>query len=65
MLKIGQLDNELDARTFGDYLYVRGIENQVDPGRDGQWEIWVVSEQHVAAAEQHLAAYRANPHDPE
>ena len=35
MLKIGQLDNELDARTFGDYLYVKGIENQVDPGKDG------------------------------
>ena len=36
MLNIGQIDNELDARTFGDYLYVQGIENQVDPGKNGQ-----------------------------
>jgi len=64
MLKIGQLDNELDARTFGDFLYVQGIENQVDPGKDGQWEIWVVNEQKLAESERLLAAYRANPNDP-
>ena len=64
MLNLGQLDNELDARTFGDYLYVQGIENQVDPGKNGQWEIWVVNEQQLATAEQLLAAYRANPNDP-
>lgn len=64
MLNIGQLDNELDARTFGDFLYVQGIENQVDPGKDGQWEIWVVNEQQVAAAEQFLVAFRADPNDP-
>ena len=64
MLKIGQLDNELDARTFGDFLYVQGIENQVDPAKDGQWEIWVVHEQQIAVAEKELAAFRANPNDP-
>jgi GlpG protein len=65
MLKIGHLDNELDARTFGDYLYVQGIETQVDPASKGGWEIWVINEQQVAQAEALLARFKEKPDDPE
>ncbi|HEY8240901.1 MAG TPA: rhomboid family intramembrane serine protease [Kiritimatiellia bacterium] len=64
MLKIGDIDNELDARTFGDYLFVQGIENQVDPNSRGGWDVWIINEQQVAAGEALLAKFKANPADP-
>jgi len=64
MLRIGELDNERDAHTFGDWLYVQGIDNRVDPGPGGRWEIWVLPEDQVAAAGRMLAEFRLNPGDP-
>ena len=42
MRPIGRLQDENQARRFGDFLYAQGIENQVDPdlhgtGRSGSW----------------------------
>ena len=40
MRLIGHLDNDKDARTFGDFLYVQQIETEFE--REGnQWAVWV------------------------
>ena len=63
MRLIGHLDNDKDARTFGDFLYVQGIETQFE--RDAsRWAIWVHSDDHVATASKLLGEFRANPNDP-
>ena len=33
MRPIGQLDTEEQARTFADYLFIRDIDAQVEPGK--------------------------------
>lgn len=63
MRLIGHLDSEKDARTFGDFLYVKGIETEFE--RDvNRWAVWVKADDHVAAATQLLQEFRANPADP-
>jgi GlpG protein len=63
MRLIGHLDNDKDARTFGDFLYVQEIETEFE--REGnQWAIWVRSDDHIATATRLLAEFRANPNDP-
>lgn len=62
MRLIGHLDNDKDARTFGDFLYVQQIETEFE--REGaQWAIWVKADDHIAAATKLLAEFRANPKD--
>ena len=49
MRLIGHLDNDKDARTFGDFLYVQEIETEFE--REGsQWAIWVKADDHIATA---------------
>jgi GlpG protein len=63
MRVIGHLDNDKDARTFGDFLYVQGIENEAE--RDGErWALWVHSDDHIPDASKLLQEFRANPKDP-
>ena len=62
MRLIGHLDNDKDARTFGDFLYVQEIETDFEH-EGNQWAVWVRSDDHVATATQLLAEFRANPHD--
>jgi GlpG protein len=63
MRLIGHLDNDKDARTFGDFLYVQQIETEFE--RDGaQWAIWVLSDDQIATATALLNEFRANPNDP-
>lgn len=64
MRLIGHVPNESAARTFGNYLYVRGIENQVEAQAPEGWAIWVLDEDKIASAEELLAAFRQNPADP-
>jgi len=63
MRMIGHLATEMSARTFGDYLYVQGIENRVENQEDG-WAIWVTDEDQLAGAARLLESFRANPADP-
>jgi GlpG protein len=64
MRLIGHLANEAHARAIGDYLYTQGIENDVEPEADGQWALWVRSEDQLERADALLGQFRLNPGDP-
>ncbi len=64
MRLIGHLRDESQARTFGDYLYVQGMQNELQHDRDDGWEIWISDEDKLAEAAQHLKEFQANPADP-
>jgi GlpG protein len=64
MRSIGNLEGEANARTFSDYLYVQGIENDIEAEKDGTWAVWIRGEDELERAKLELAAFRANPADP-
>ena len=65
MRPIGRLPDEASARRFGDFLYGKGIENQVDPTSQGGWEVWILDDdQHRDSAKTLLDQFRHNPDDP-
>jgi GlpG protein len=57
---IGHLAEESSARAFGDYLYVQGIDNQLDHEKTG-WGIWIKDEDKVEQATSLLAEFSADP----
>jgi GlpG protein len=62
MRLIGHIESDKDARTFGDFLYVQGIENEAE--RDGnRWAIWVHSDDQIPVASKLLEEFRASPND--
>jgi GlpG protein len=63
MRMIGHLKGEADARTFGDYLLVQGIENQVESDKDGSWAVWIHAEEELERAKGLLASFQSNPAD--
>jgi GlpG protein len=65
MRLIGHLAEEVAAHTFGDFLYVQGIENQVELEKPSGWAVWIRDEDRIPAATNWLAAFRANPGDPQ
>jgi GlpG protein len=64
MRQIGRLEDEMQARRFGDFLYSRKIENQVEPTAAGGWVIWVVDESHLEEAVDLFERFAARPDDP-
>ena len=64
MRMIGHLADEPAARIFADYLYVQGIENQLDHLKDEGWAIWILDEDKIDSGTSLLAAFRKNPADP-
>jgi GlpG protein len=64
MRVIGHLPDESGARTFGDFLYARGIDNQIEAERDGTWALWVNDEEQIETAKALLADFRTRPGDP-
>lgn len=60
MRVIGYLENGQAARHFGDFLYVRGMENTINED-ESQWAIWVHDDDHLKEAGEWLTKYRANP----
>jgi GlpG protein len=64
MRAIGQLQGESFARVFSDYLYVQGIDNQVEQEVSGAWTLWIHGEDQLEEARTMLAAYQSNPNDP-
>jgi GlpG protein len=64
MRTIGYLTDETAARRFGDYLYVQGIENNIESHKPEGWAVWVNDEDKIEQATGLLEAFRQNPTDP-
>jgi len=64
MRLIGLISNETNAKAFGDYLTSLDILNSPEPEPDGQWAVWVHSEDQMEAGRNALATFLANPKDP-
>lgn len=64
MRLIGNLQDERQAGTFKDFLYAQGIESRVDPGKGGDWEIWVLDDHRVDEAAALLERFVQTPDDP-
>jgi GlpG protein len=64
MRMIGQLQDEDQAKRFGAFLYGRGIDNQVDEGHAGGWEIWVLDDTRLDEAADYLRRFKEDPNDP-
>ena len=64
MRHIGNLPTEEQARLFGNYLFAKGIRNEIeDEGH--YWMIWVADEEQLDLAAGTLEQFRANPTAPE
>src|SRR4051812_4956304 len=63
MRMIGHIQSEPAARTFSDYLYVKGIRNQIEAESDGTWSVWIHGEDEIDSARTLLHSYLANPND--
>ena len=61
MRPIGQLETEEQARTFADYLFIRDIDVQTEPGKGGGWTLWVVDEDRVDESQALLSRFRSMP----
>jgi len=61
MRQIGHLEGETQARLFGDYLYSKGIRNQVESDTPHGWLIWVHDDDQLEEAGAHLARFRQAP----
>jgi len=61
MREVGTIENELDANTFRDFLFDRGIECEVEVNARKQWVVWVQDENRLAEAESLLATFIAKP----
>lgn len=64
MRLIGHLENESQARTFADFLYVQGIDNHLEFQKDEGWAIWVRDEDKLDPAAKLLGGFRLSPGDP-
>jgi GlpG protein len=64
MRLIGHVAEESAARTFGNYLYVQGIENQLEFQKSDGWAVWILDEDKLDGAARLLDAFRQNPADP-
>jgi len=65
MRLIGHLPNEASARTFGDYLFVQGIENQVELDKGHGWAVWINDEDKIGPAVAFLKGFQEDPNAPE
>lgn len=61
MRQIGHLPDETQARLFGDYLFARGIRNQVEADSPAGWVVWVHDDDQLEEARGLLEKFRRNP----
>ncbi len=61
MRPIGQLETDEQARVFGDYLFVHGIDAQVDGNAESGFSVWIVDEDRVDEAKGLLSRFRSMP----
>ncbi len=61
MRKIGHIDDASVAKRFSDYLYAKGVDNEIE-GQDAEgWDVWVHDEEQIPAAKDELGTYLLNP----
>lgn len=65
MRLIGTIEGDQRAAKFSDYLYTRGIENNVERDDANRFEVWVSDDDKLAEASQLLQQFMANPESPE
>ncbi len=65
MRKIGNMPGEEEAYRFGDFLYVNGIENDVEHADADGFEIWVHEDAQLDLARKHFVRFVENPGAPE
>ncbi len=65
MRSIGSLQDEQQARLFGEYLYVKGIDNDVEAASNGTWEVWVHDEDQLDQATELLVRFQEKPDEKE
>jgi GlpG protein len=65
MRHIGNLTNAGQAQLFHDYLYARGIRNEIERESDASWMVWVCAEEQLEAARESLERFRRDPAAPE
>ncbi len=63
MRLIGHLETEEAARTVSDFLYVEGVESQVERDASDGWALWILAEDQIERASGVLRSYRQNPND--
>jgi len=61
MRTIGNLETQTVADRFGDFLYVQGIEHQVEQEDDGTYSVWILDDDHRVRASELLQKFRAAP----
>jgi len=64
MRPIGRLQDENQAKRLGDFLYAKGIENQVDLDLHGAWEVWILDDVNIERAKQAFDQFARDPDDP-
>lgn len=64
MRMIGTIENETNAKLFSDYLYVLGIENQVEEDETPTWGLWIHSDEQIETARGLLVQFKADPANP-
>lgn len=63
MRLIGYLSDELSARRFADFIFVQGIENQIEDHQQEGWAVWVNDEDKIENASGLLENFRRQPQD--
>lgn len=64
MRQLTTLQDEAAARRLAAWLVVQKIDVRLDAEKNG-WAIWVMDEDRLAVAKQHLAAFQADPGHPQ
>lgn len=54
---IGHLQDESSARKFGELLWSKSIQNEVEAEGDGRWMVWVIDEDQLDAAKTELDSF--------
>ena len=65
MRSLGHFDSPALAQRLGDFLYVQGIENQIDTEDDGGCSVWVLDDAQLPQAAALGERFRAAPNAPE
>lgn len=65
MRQVATFEDERLAKRFADVLCARQIETEVSRGREGDFGVWVLDEQHLEVSRAAYAAFDANPDAPE